>query len=444
MFLKAQQTLHNLYDSHVHWLYTGQYASTWSLKDITDPTQILKAELKPEYYRGEWLTGFGWDENNWPAQFKIHRTFLDQLKIESPILLSRTDGHSSWVNTRALVQLGFFDLMSEKYKQFSHDIVVDEKGMPTGHLKESAHMHALFHLPTVTDHLNKQFLLKGADLFNRAGFTHIRDMTSSLSQWKLNLEILNDPNFLLHTEHWFVCEKAENIQDILDQLKICKEQENSWMKIRGIKIFVDGSLGSETACLSHPYTGHGHSGQMIWNEQDVKAIMRAAWKNKFEIAIHSLGDQASHQVIKWAREIYAESIQGYMHLEHVEILRPETIQNLKSLHVRCHLQPCHWWGDQKWLKKKVGDLFCYAFPWESLRRAQVPFSFGSDSPIEPSSLFSNLKALEDSSLNGIKKLGANPLVFHTYPHQDSVQAWTKIVDGQIHSINVGDKSQQFI
>ena len=183
---------------------------------------------------------------------------------------------------------------------------------------------------------------------------------------------------------------------------------------------------------------------MIWNEEDVKIVLREAWKNKLEVAFHALGDQASHQVVQWAREVYSEGIQGYLHLEHVEILRPETILNLKSLHVRCHLQPCHWWSDEKWLKDKIGDLFSYAFPWESLRKAQVPFSFGSDSPIEPASLFSNLRALENSATKGIKKLGKNPLDFHTYPAQDSIQGWTKIIDDQIHSLGLGEKKKEFI
>ena len=443
MFYSGTHSLTNLYDSHVHWLYTGQLASTWNLKDITDPKQILSAKLKPEYDRGEWLTGFGWDENNWAKDFKIHREFLDQLSSARPIHLSRTDGHSSWVNTEALKRLGFLDTKSDKYKGFSKDIMLDENGIPNGHLKESAHMHALFNLPEPTDSLIRQFLIQGAEIFNRAGFTHIRDMTSSPSQWQLNLELLEDPNFILHSENWFVCEQAKSLREVLAALLHCKSQENQWMKIRGVKVFVDGSLGSETACLSHHYAGHGHSGQMIWNEEDVKTVLRETWKAKLEVAFHALGDQASHQVVQWAREVYSEGIQGYLHLEHVEILRPETILNMKSLHVRCHLQPCHWWGDQKWLKERVGSLFTFAFPWEALRKAQIPFSFGSDAPIEPTSFFSNLKALEDSATKGIKKLASKAEDFHVYPHHDSVTGSTQIIDDQIHSIKLGDKSRQY-
>jgi predicted amidohydrolase YtcJ len=444
MFFKGRHLLNNLYDSHVHWLYTGQLSSTWNLKNITDPQQILNSSIKSEYYQGEWLTGFGWDENKWPSNFVLHRNFLDQLKKETPILLSRTDGHSSWVNTKALEILGFLNPNSENFIRFAKDIIVDSSGLPTGHLKETAHMHALFRLPEIEVSLKKQFLLQGAFLFNQAGFTHIRDMTSSPLQWKLNLEFLENPEFILHVEHWFVCEVVENLVELVDSLVKCKAQENEFMKIRGIKIFVDGSLGSSTACLSHHYSGLNHSGQMIWDEVRVKKVLRKAWKSKFQVAVHAIGDEASHRIVSWAREVYAEGIQGYLHLEHAQILRPETIQNMKSLHIRCHLQPCHWWGDQKWLEEKVGNLYRHAFPWEALRKAQIPFSFGSDSPIENSNLISNLKALVASGEKGIKKLSVNPLEFHLYPAQDSILGWTQFVDDRVLAIGLGERQKNFI
>jgi predicted amidohydrolase YtcJ len=443
MFFKGTHSLPNLYDSHVHWLYTGQVAHTWNLKDIKNPQEILQAELKPEYFRGHWITGFGWDENNWPRDFKIHRKFLDRLSLDRPIQLSRTDGHSSWVNTKALSELGFLDKNSEQYKKFASDIELDETGTPSGVLRESAHMHCIFGLPDISLEQKKKFLFEAAKMFNRAGFTHIRDMTSDLSQWELSLELAKDPEFILHAEQWFVCESVQNLSRQIEQLKKCKTQENEWMKIRGLKVFVDGSLGSETACLSHPYSGQIHSGKMIWSESDVKTILRECWKNNFDVALHSIGDETSHQIVNWARQVYAEGIQGYLHLEHVEILRPETIQNMKSIHVRCHLQPCHWWGDQKWLKEKVGDLFSSSFPWESLRKAQIPISFGSDAPIEASNFFSNLSALEDSAKAGIRKLGVPGQAFHSYPGKDSVSGMTIIQDDQIHSVELGSRKIVF-
>ncbi len=443
MFFKGLHTVENLYDSHVHWMSTGQVSSSWNLKSVAHPEQILSAPILPEYFRGTWITGFGWDETVWPKDFRIHRHFLDRLSTQNPVLLSRKDGHSSWANSKALEVLDFLNPKSEKFRKFKDHIGVDEAGQPTGHLKESAHMQALFQIPWPEESLQKSFLLRAAESFNRAGFTHIRDMTSSLAQWRLNYELLSEPDFLLHVEHWFVCEKIEDLTDLLDQLKECKRSENPWMKIRGIKIFVDGSLGSNTARISNPYPQHDHSGQMLWTEIDVKTILRSTWQAGFQVALHSLGDEASHQLVNWAREIYSEGLQGHLHLEHTEIVRPETIQNMKSLHIRCHLQPCHWWSDRLWLREKLGDLSQFAFPWESLRKAQIPMSFGSDSPIEESDLFSNLRALEASATAGIRKLGIPGLSFHVYPYDDAVRGWVKFEDDKVLSVGLGDRNKKY-
>lgn len=425
MFLKELTSIQNLYDSHVHWLYTGQMASMWNLKGIRDPHILLQQKPKQG-----WIIGFGWDENLWSQNFKVHREFLDQAYPKTPVFLSRTDGHSSWLNTAALKKLSLWGL-----SQYHHDIELDSKGVPTGRLRESAHIQALMALPQSTREEKKQALILGAEIFNQAGFTHIRDMTSNLEQWNLH-KTLQDELFL-HVEHWFSCENRIDFQRAIQEALEAKSSESSRMKIRGIKLFIDGSLGSQTALLSCCYHGSEKSGQMNWPETDIKFVLEEAWKNKLEVALHAIGDEAAHKVAQIARKIYSEGIMGRFHLEHAEVLRPETIQMLKSLHVRCHLQPCHWFSDSQWLETRLGDLAQYAFPWNALARAQVPMSFGSDAPIEKSSLIDNLKALKESSQKGIPPLKSSPIPFHQYPYKDSLAGESIFENDRVIKIKFG-------
>src|SRR5690606_26804128 len=122
----------------------------------------------------------------------------------------------------------------------------------------------------------------------------------------------------------------------------CKAEETELLKVNGIKVFFDGSLGSETAFLSEPYRGSKNYGQLNWSLSEVEDLLRRVWQSGFEVSIHCLGDEAAHQVVLAARKIYAENISGLLNLEHVQLLRPETIQKMKSLHITCHMQPCHW------------------------------------------------------------------------------------------------------
>lgn len=431
MFFKERTILLNLYDSHVHWLYTGQIASQWNLKSIQNPSELL--QQKPI---NGWVIGFGWDENQWPKNFKIHRNYLDQAYGDTPVFLSRTDGHTSWLNTAALKKVGLWNQSS-----YHSDVELDSTGTPTGILKESAHIQSLLSLPQPSPSQKKEFLLKGAEIFNQAGFTHIREMTSSLEEWKLHQEIQNE--ILLHVEHWFVCENTTDFQRALKEAKEAKLSENSRMKIRGIKFFVDGSLGSHTALLSHPYEGTESHGQLNWSEADIQFVMEETWKNQFEVAVHSLGDEAAHKVTQIARKIYSSGTLGRFHLEHTEVLRPETIQALKSLHVRCHMQPCHWFTDSQWLNAKLGSLSEYAFPWGALSRAQVPMSFGSDSPIEKPNFFENLRALSESKRKKIPELKGDAIQLHQYPYKDAILGETHIEADKIIKIKFGELEKSF-
>ena len=438
MFFPQKTEIKNLYDSHVHWLYTGQVHLSWDLKSISNPQQILDSQKLQNHRRGDWLVGFGWDENNWNADFKIHRSFLDQKWEDQPVFLSRNDGHTSWVNTAALKNLGLW-----KQHFDNPDILIDQQGWPTGILKEKAHIGALKKLPDFSDQQKKEQLKIAGLHFNKNGFTHIRDMTSNPQQWELNQQLIHDKEILLHVEHWFVCESLQTLQQTIEQALICKNEENELMKLRGIKLFVDGSLGSHTAFLSQPYSDQGNRGQMNWSEKDIADCLRLVWKSKLEIALHSIGDECTHQIVKMARLVYSEGIQGVLHLEHTEILRPETIQMLKSLHVRCHLQPCHWFSDSAWLESKLQNLYAYSFPWQALEKAKVPFSFGSDSPIEQSSLIRNLTAHQQSQSKGISGLKNNPLTYHCYPFTDSAAGITIIEQDKVLSVQLGDQTIHF-
>jgi predicted amidohydrolase YtcJ len=123
-----------------------------------------------------------------------------------------------------------------------------------------------------------------------------------------------------------------------------------------------------------------------------------------------------HLVVSVADELRKQGTTGRLHLEHAEIVRPETIDMMKQIDVVCHLQPCHWLSDHRWLKDKVGEqLYFWSFPWRRFQQENIAFDFGSDSPIEPPSVGRTLQALEESSQSGIGKLLGLPERFMSHP-----------------------------
>lgn len=425
--------LQNLYDSHVHWLMTGESVSGLNLSTLRGFDDLQKIQWLSSYDRGEWVYGFGWNENHFDDNFFPHRSWLDKIFPDRPVFFVRTDGHSSWVNTKALSLLGYLERSDDPLSKY---IEIDKEGLPTGVLRETAHMKVYSLLGDKTKEQLKTELLAGMECFIKNGFTHIRDMTTQPNQWLAELDLFHSNKINFHVEHNFVCENFEGLDSTLEILKNCKKEETPYLKIRGAKIFYDGSLGSRTAALSQKYADQSieNQGMLLWSEKQLAEALKIFWKNQFEVSVHVIGDAAAHSAVNVARKVSAEGFVGILNLEHVQLLRPETITLMKPLHLRCHMQPCHWLSDRTWLRDRLGPLFQYAFPWESLSKAGVNLQFGSDSPIEPASYFKNQEALEKSSKEGIRKLSKDSMPFFLYKEMDAIAGSTRIEDQLIKEV----------
>jgi predicted amidohydrolase YtcJ len=428
--------LEGLFDSHTHWLPTGQVLLGLRLNEVRSESDLRALQIRPEHCRGEWITGFGWDENQF-TNLKLHRKTLDQIFPDRPVFFSRTDGHSSWLNSSALKKLNLLDCRKESFSKVDQDMLeFDSDSLVSGVLKERFHIEALLSLPEFSKPQMISFLKAAAKLFNSKGFTHIRDMGTTEDQFLCAADLEKSGELSLLVIHNFICENLKDFDRAMGEALRCRQKESELLKVAGLKFYFDGSLGSNTALLSAPYEGKvGNTcGVVNWKEEDLAAVMRKTWQQGFEVSVHTIGDEAAHRVVQIARKIYSEGISGHLNLEHAQVMRPETIQSMKSLHVTCYMQPCHWLSDRQWLDKKLAALSKYAFPWEALRLAKVPIFFGSDSPIEPISIFNALKALDESKDFGIRAFGDDPLKYHVCSKWKLPNTYTKISSDKIEEV----------
>lgn len=408
MIFKIQR----LYDSHTHFLATGEFASGLYLGSIKEREQLKTLDVsKPLYYRGDWLVGFGWDATPWLQA--PDKKFLDQVFPDKPVFLIRADGHQSWINSIGLRLLG---VQSD-----------------TGILIEKDHWRAFERLPPFSQEQQKQHIFAACSTFNKAGFTHVRDMSCTENLWNLLSAMYDKDELSLAIEENVTCHDLNDFDQALKFSLKAKAAELKYLRMKGIKIFYDGSLGSETAYLSKPYHGkpEGSRGTTLWNLQDLEEVMMKTWAAGLEFSVHTIGDAAVHQIVQSARKISAQGAVGRLNLEHVELIRSETIQMMKPLHVRCHMQPCHWLSDKAWLEEKLKDLYRYVFPWEALRAAQIPLSFGCDSPVAVPSFWQNKIALEESAKAKIRKFTGDLCSAHGHPDKTFADSYTIIEDGEV-------------
>ena len=420
------------YDSHTHLLATGQMMATLQLKGLRHSSELSRLNIQPEYFRKEWLVGFGWDQHQFPGRKFPTRFDLDVHFPDFPVAFSRIDGHALWVNTKALQICGLLKPVQDWDLPEGGQAIQDPAGYPSGILVDRAMESIFSKIPSESLVEKKMFLQSAIRNFNQNGFTHLRDMSGNAEQWLALRQLEKDQALTIYLDQNFSFEKPEEFSEAL---RLCVEtsKENSQkIKVRGVKFYLDGALGSEGAALSHNYPGTKSKGLLLWQQKQMKDWIKQTWQKNFEVSIHALGDQAAENVARAAFEIWQEGTRGLLNIEHAEVMRPETVALLKQMKVRVHMQPCHWLSDRAWLSDKLGKLLPFAFPWKEVSKSGIPLSWGSDSPIELPRLFANRQALEQSCRAGIPQyegLWWKPHE-HPDPHWGS-QCQTEIEDDQV-------------
>lgn len=415
------------YDSHVHWAYTGEKLSELNLRELTNPGDIKKMTIDKKHFRGSWLCGFGWDETKWTTPQLPTRFDLDELFPNHPVYFTRADGHAAWVNTAALKLLGYFD-SPQKYEKM---ILKDASGEPTGIVIESAAIDISFQLPPFTDEEIESQLLLAMKLFNRSGFTHIRDMTGNYQTWKCAHRLEIKQQLSLFVEMNFIAESLADLNRAITEAKKAQSEKSKHLRVAGIKIFLDGSLGSESAFLSKEYLTSAQRGLTLFSSEDLFEVARQVWLAGFPLAVHSIGDAASELLVDVALAVVKSGVNGKLHIEHAQVMSSEIIKKLKNLNATIHMQPIHFLTDRKWLKQKLGDLYSSAFPWAAIEAQGITLQFGSDSPIEESSLLKISEALNLAQREGIPSVHSHFLSFCSHPDPLwGAGAYTQIEDSQ--------------
>lgn len=439
--------VHRCYDSHLHWLATGQVQEEINLAGLRDFSQI-KNWVHHLSQRGEWLVGFGWDQHQWSKHQKPTCEVLDQYFSDRPVCWSRADGHAFWFNSEALRRV-----QSELEKFPAQEMILkDEYGKPSGVVLDGA--MAIFEsvMPSYSSEQKLRFLKVGQKILNTEGFTHIRDMSGDEEQWNLMCQLQDQRQLSLYVEQNFYCESMYHLEKTIQLAERARDEKRSHLRATGIKFYMDGALGSSGAFLSVDYPDmdlvksetsggastnssasgtKGHRGLTLYSEEELVQGIFAAWRAGFEAAVHAIGDAAAERVVSAALKAQALCEQkgfssGILNVEHGEVMRRETIAQLRLLKARVHMQPCHWLTDRQWLQKKLGALYADAFPWRELEKNNIAIQFGSDTPIEKCSFENNLRALRESPEFGIAAFQGS--VVETHAHPDSswgAKCWTE-------------------
>ena len=390
--LNGRAIVPGLTDAHIHLLWTGMGRLSVDLDGITSLAEALERvrahaeQLPPD----AWVRGHGWNhalwENRWPTAAD-----LDQATGGRPALLSRKDGHSVWLNSRALE---LASITRETSDPAGGTIGRDDQGEPNGILWENANELAYRVVPDYTWAERRNALRAIITECNRRGLTgvHIPEGPDTLAL----LRELRERDELTIRALWHL----PYVQ--LDQaigLGLRSGLGDEWVRIGGVKIFADGSLGSCSCHMLAPFSGTaGNYGMPTIPEEDLRDAVRRADRAGIAVAIHAIGDRANRTVLD-AIAACARRPNGHFphgesedsleppalphRIEHAQHLDPADIPRFAQLGVVASMQPVHATSDWEIAEQLLGtERSAWSYAWRPLLEAGAVLAFGSDAPVE--------------------------------------------------------------
>lgn len=374
-----------LIDSHVHLLSGGRMLSLLSLREATSREDFVQrvadwvAKLEP----GAWVLGGRWSTESWADPAQPTRAWLDPVTGDHPAYLPRMDGHQALVNSRALELAG----ITREGPPDPPGGVIDRdpvSGQPTGILRESA-MRLVADLvpePSVDD--KYQALVAAMREANRHGLTAVADIPE-LDDLAAYQRLAGGPTPLrvflyVSADNWAVAAGVARTFASLD----------GFVELRGLKAYMDGSLGSRTAFMREPYADNPPD-RPQWRGLLREGIDGGALENRLHTAreaglqpiVHAIGDEANHRLLSALEDVYGRQLAAARaRVEHAQHLLPEDIARFASLGVIASMQPFHKADDARYAETAIGRQRAqYSYAFRSLLEAGAIVCFGSDWPV---------------------------------------------------------------
>ena len=339
--------------------------------------------------KGAWLTGGGWDYTLGEGKLPTKED-LDAVVPDRVVILRDIDFHSVWVNSKAL-EVG--DVTAKSEVKEGGQVLLNDKGVPSGILLEAAGELVEKHRPVATDAERRAGLLETLKFANSVGITAVNDM-SDLGAVHDYAALVADRKMPLRVWYGFFEGDPKKIAAaVADRQAVDKisaesgeqEKKGPLLKLGYTKSVMDGVLSTRTAYLHEDYSDQkGWKGKPFETKEELAAAIRASNENGFPTAVHAIGDGSVGQVLDAFKEASVPRAQPNR-IEHIEVVETADIKRFKDLGVVASMQPNHATGTiGKYITERIGEnREPRAYVWHSMLEAGVPLVFGSDWPTSP-------------------------------------------------------------
>lgn len=385
--LESKTVTPGLIDSHYHFQGVGKREYDLNLDGCTSLEELLARLQNWTAARpaGEWLTGRGWMEEDWPVKQFPTRRDLDRVAADWPVYLNRADGHMAVVNSKALEIAG---ITRATLNPPGGGILKDSNGEPNGLLVDRAMGLVTKHIPTSSREFQEKYAIKANDVALAYGLTTIHDAGSGWETINLWKSLYGQDKMQIRI-YGYIRGPGADVDTLLHGAPEIGLFNNR-LTIRGIKISADGALGSRGAALLEKYSDENTAGLILFGDDEIYPVIKTATEKGLQMAIHAIGDRANRKVLDFyeqaLNEVPAEArkIRAPRHrIEHAQIVEPSDLLRFAKLGVLPSMQPSHAIGDLHFAIRRLGlERMSGAYAWRTLIDLGNIIPGGSDAPVE--------------------------------------------------------------
>lgn len=377
------------HDAHLH---LAKVALQRRILDI-DPAWSREAVLQAVRRAAQgsphgWIVGRGWDHGPWGEW--PDAAWLDAAAPGRAVCLTRKDGHAVWLSSAAL---SLADIVADQTDPAGGEISRRTDGSASGVLKETAIELAYAALPQSGPETRRVALREIWPSFWKHGITAVTDMGfKGLDLWQDLVALRAEGSLGLRVAAYIMDDGFDEALAMgLPQLP-----PDPWLRAAGLKLFLDGTLGSQTAWLLEPYEGgSGSTGLATMRPEDVRNLVGEAARAGWPTAAHAIGDAAVRQALD-AYDAHPAAPGGDRlrhRVEHVQLLHPDDLPRFAAAGIWASLQPIHLAADWPVADRHWGQTRCRegGYPWRDLLDSGACLALGSDAPIEAHDVLPGLR-----------------------------------------------------
>jgi predicted amidohydrolase YtcJ len=370
-------------DGHTHFIDGGFQLASVDLRNAATPREFIRrikqhaSALKP----GEWILGGDWDHTLWPGQPLPRHEWIDSVTPVNPVFVSRLDGHEALANAAAMTAAKVTrDTPTPPGGEILHD---PRTGEPIGIFKDQALDLIDRAVPPPSAEQLDSALARALAHAASLGVTATAHMSASWAALASYRRLEKAGRMTLRVAVYLPLDGWRAVADTMRRAG----HGDDWVKIAGLKGYVDGSAGSRTAYFFEPYADSaGYSGLMQNTAQDLATWVGSADSAGLQIAVHAIGDRANALILS----IYDSVAKAHgprdrrFRVEHAQHLRPQDVPLFGQLGVIPSMQPYHAIDDGRWVERRIGPVrikTTYAF--RTLLDTGAQLAFGSDWSVAP-------------------------------------------------------------